>query len=224
MTRVCTVPSKESVPPMLWGVIEWEMPDGMNARQAQVIMKAFVEKTHCFNVMCYALGVSRAVGDMYLKNEKTIPKGIVQKLPKLQKVLMRNPARTLSLLEKKLAPKNHGYGVTSKDAAVSEYYMRATSEINADAGSRAGYQFEKIRTERGMTTAEVAQILKAQGLKIYDSYIAKIERIGITPKSLMFFPLCELYNVRPELFGFVGSYGDRVKAWRKEKNAAQEQV
>jgi len=219
MTQVAQGSTKEQVPPVLWGVLEWQMPDGMNAKQAQVVMRAFVEKTHCFNVMCCALGVNRSVGELYLKDWKTIPKGIVSALPKLQKVIMRNPARTLALLEKKLAPKTYSFGVTSTDGAVTAVYDRATSEINATAQGKSGWTFQAEREKRHWSITDVVKRLGERGVKTYDSNISKIEKIGVTPKSLLFFPLCELYGVRPELFGFVSAYGDRVKAWRKEKNA-----
>ena len=72
------------------------------------------------------------------------------------------------------------------------------------------------REARGWTFREVARRLQRIGVQTYDSNVAKVERIGITPKSLMFFPLCEYYGIDPESFGFVGRYGEKVKKWRKE--------
>jgi len=223
MTRVCTVPSKESIPPVLWGVIEWETPDGINAKRAQVLMKAFIEKTHRQDVLCRILGVSRYVAELYLQDWRTIPKGIVERLPRLKQIIMQNPARTLELLNK-IGTSDLGDGVKKHDSVVNEVRMMANSELNAEAQGKVGWRFQSEREKRHWSITDLAKRLDERGVVTYDSNLCKMEKCGITPKNKLFFEVCELYGVRPEIFGFVAAYGERVKAWRKAKNAAQKQV
>ncbi|MBO4779798.1 MAG: hypothetical protein J5497_04085 [Selenomonadaceae bacterium] len=220
MTRVCTVPSKESVPPVLWGVIEWETPDGMNAKRVQVLMQAFIMKTHRLDVMCRILGVPKFTAELYLKDERTIPKGVVYRLPRLKEIIMQNPARTLEILDR-FGASDLGSGVKWHDSAVAEVRIQANSEINADAQGRVGWRFQSEREKRHWSIKQLVEKLAEQGVQTYDSNLCKVEKLGITPKNLLFFPLCELYGVRPEIFGFVASYGERVKKWRKAKNARE---
>lgn len=215
MARFTSVPSKESIPPVLWGVIEWETPDGMNAKRAQVILRAFLEKTHRLDVMCYELKVPPATVKLYLDDYNTIPKGIVERLPRLKEAIMRNPARTLGIMDK-LGTVDYGNGVKVRDDAVEDVKQKAISELNAEAQGRAGNRFQMEREARGWTFREEVRRLQRIGVYTYDSNVAKVERIGITPKSLIFFPLCEYYGIDPESFGFVGRYGEKVKKWRKE--------
>ena len=138
MSQFTTGTAKDSCSPMLWGVIPWQMPDGMNAAQAQAIMKAFIEKTHRIDLMSRALGVSTVVGSLYLQDERTIPKSIVWKLPRLEEILKKNPARLLEMLDKEreLLRRRRASSIRQQEIAIVS--ARAAKEINLYAMAKAG--------------------------------------------------------------------------------------
>ena len=217
MSRITTATSKEQVPPILWGVLPWKMPNGMNAAQAQAIMKAFIEKTHRIDLMSHVLGVSTLVGSLYLDDERTIPKGIVDKLPSLEEVLRKNPARLLEMLDKEREQARRRHESVRMGNEVAEVSARAAKEINNYAMAKAGRAMQNAREAKGWETYEAAGKMKEAGIKIYDSYVAKIERIGITPRSLLFFPLCQFWGIEPESFGFVEASRNRILEWRRKQ-------
>ena len=217
MSRITTATSKESVPPILWGVLPWKMPDGMNAAQAQVVMKAFIEKTHRIDLMSRVLGVPMIVGKLYLQDERTIPKGIVAKLPRLEEILKKNPARLLEMLDKERELARRRHESAMMETEIEEVSSRAVKEINSYATAKAGRAMQLAREAKGWETSEAVARMKAAGIKIYDSYVAKIERIGITPRSMLFFPLCEFWGIEPESFGFVETMRVKIIVWRKKQ-------
>ena len=87
-------------PPKEWGVEEWKTPDGMTARRAQVIMRAFVEYTHSVPALSSELSISEVVAEKYLDDWRTIPKGVIYRLPVLVAVLKKSPAKTRQIMRK----------------------------------------------------------------------------------------------------------------------------
>lgn len=217
MTQVVKVgESKDTTQPRLWGVLPWKMPDGMDAKKAQVIMRAFIEKTHRHDVLCWALKIPSGTAEMYLQNADTIPKSIAARLPVLKKILMKNPARTLRIMDK-ISVTDCGHGVSRSDETARVFKLETIAEINSNAAARAGFEFNKKRLERGMSRREVSELCERQmHVTISADSISDYEHRGITPSTKNFFTLCELYGVRPESFGFAGAHGEKIRKWRKE--------
>lgn len=192
MTQVVTVgESKDAKPPSTWGVIEWQMPDGMNAAKAQKIMQAFVEYTHSLPALCAELHVPIGTARIYLLNSASIPKSVAYKIPRLITSMKKNPARAYEIAER------------------VEREQRDYDEMNADAAGRAGRQFMQARLRLRLRQKDVAA---ATG--VHYTTVSKYEVFGATPMQNGFFELCRYYGIEPESFGFVSDLARAIQQWR----------
>ena len=184
--------------PSAWGVLVWETPDGMNAAKAQAIMKDFVASTGGLYELCTELNIPTATAQIYLTNACQIPKGVAWKLPRLKARIK--------------------LGAAQAQADISRYLPKEPEPIksfvtlNTEAGRRAAQLFSRSRAVSKIPLMKAAKIAK-----VTPEVLSKQEASQITPKAKAFFPLCELYKIRPESFGFVGAMETIIKSWRMKQ-------
>ena len=114
MAQIVTVAeSKDQRPPSAWGVVPWEMPDGMTAETAQEVMRAFVVYTHSEGALCGELHVPRATARIYLERANSIPKRMALKVPRLIAAMKKNPAHMQEIIEqaKSYTPGASGFAI-----------------------------------------------------------------------------------------------------------------
>lgn len=91
-------------------------------------------------------------------------------------------------------------------------------KANREARAKFGAMVKEARVELGVTVRGLNEILcETRGAKRSATYIQAIEIRGLTPRSELFFPLCELLGIDPMECGFVGELGDDVKYYSSMK-------
>ena len=168
----------ELIPPSKWGPLPWTATDGTTPQAARDILKRCVNRVG--EVPCAKfLHVGENAIITYLANERSIPKHVGEKVNAcLEWCLKQSPV---------------------KGAKAKTQEPFSNHDVNAMAANRAGAAIRRARLERGLTQAEVAA-----SLGLAAPTFNHFELFGVSPRSRFFFQVCELLNLNPESFGFVG--------------------
>lgn len=205
MAQIVTVSEpKGQKPPSAWGVVPWEMPDGMTAETAQAVMRAFVVYTHSEGALCGELHIPRATARVYLERANSIPKRMALRIPRLIAAMKKNPAHLQEIIKE----------AKSYTPGASGFAIKIAAELNDEAKIRAGKAFREERLHRKLTGRDVGKICG-----VSSSIVTERERTGYTPSMTGFFKLCEAWGVEPEKFGFASNQAALIASWRRNRRA-----